>query len=178
MSRIVASCASSGSAPGRAAVQRLLERVRARGGHERAQDLSAVESDLDPHEADRQPLDTTSVRTPWTAPGWTNATSARRDRAAVLVDQLRAGGLELASVPSTSGPRARVVHARAATGEEAPDGRVLARRREKLHAAVADEQRHRLDALLRERVAMLDRGAEQALVGRDRLVEVATATPR
>jgi hypothetical protein len=89
------------------------------------------------------------------------------------VDQLRTGLREL-----THGRRhivcleRDVVHARPATSEEAADRSVLAGREEELDAAVADEQRGGLDTLFGERVPMLHRRAEEALVGRDRLVEI------
>src|SRR5581483_7697997 len=65
-----------------------------------------------------------------------------------------------------------VVHTRSAAGEEAADGRVVRRRREQLDPALADEDGRRLDALLGDRVAVLEPGAEQPAVGGDRLVEV------
>lgn len=90
----------------------------------------------------------------------------------MLVDQLCAGGRELAqrALEIRAGKR-DVVHAGPAPGEEATDGRVLAGGLEQLDPAVADEQRDRLNALLLERVAMLDRRPEQPLVGCDRVVE-------
>src|SRR5438067_8488967 len=65
-----------------------------------------------------------------------------------------------------------VVHPGPALGEELADGRVLAQRREQLDPSFSDAQRRRLDALLRNRLAMLDARAEDALVRRHRLVEV------
>src|SRR5918995_30427 len=65
-----------------------------------------------------------------------------------------------------------VVHSRAAIREELADRRVLAERREQLDAALADPHRDGLDALLGDRVAVLDAGAEEALVGGDGLVQI------
>ena len=53
-----------------------------------------------------------------------------------------------------------------------PDRRVGAERAEQLDAPVADAQRHGLDALVGERLAMLELGAEEAPVAVDGLVEV------
>ena len=122
-----------------------------------------------------QPPDTTSVRTPWTASGWTNATSSPNSpRRGVVVDQLRAGRGELAQRRRRHRrPRARrgaCPGPRRArnrpTGVSSPVGARSSIR------PVADEQRGRLDALLRERVAVLDLRAEETLVGLDRPVEV------
>jgi hypothetical protein len=65
-----------------------------------------------------------------------------------------------------------VVHPRAALGEELPDGRLLAERREQLDPALADPERRGLDALVRDGLPVLDARAEQPLVGADGLVEV------
>jgi hypothetical protein len=65
-----------------------------------------------------------------------------------------------------------VVHPRAALGEELADRSLHAERCHQLDAALADPDRDRLDALVRERPAMLDAGAEEPLVGPDCVVEV------
>ena len=65
-----------------------------------------------------------------------------------------------------------VVHPRTALGEKAADGGVCAKRRQELDASVADTQVRGLDALILHAASELDPGSEQALVGRDRLVEV------
>ena len=56
-----------------------------------------------------------------------------------------------------------VVHAGAAPGEEAPDGGVVADRREQLDPAVADEQGRGLEPWSGH-LAVLERGAEEPLV--------------
>ena len=70
-----------------------------------------------------------------------------------------------------------VVHPRTAAGEEPADGRVVTGRPHELDAAVADEQRRGLDALLHERLAVLESGLEEALVRVDRVVEVGDGEP-
>ena len=65
-----------------------------------------------------------------------------------------------------------VVHPRPALGEELPDRRLRAERPEQLDAAAADAHRHGLDALVGDRLALLELGAEEALVALDGLVEV------
>ena len=64
------------------------------------------------------------------------------------------------------------MHAGPALGQELPDRRVVAEGREQLDPTLADPHRRRLDALVRHVVAVLDACAEQALVGRHRLVEI------
>jgi len=91
----------------------------------------------------------------------------------MLVDELGAGlGERAKRLFDVRALERDVMHTRAAAGEEAPHRRILARRRQELHARVADEERGRDDSLFGERVAMLHRRAEQPLVGRDRLFEV------
>ena len=70
-----------------------------------------------------------------------------------------------------------MVHARPTLGQELADGRVFAEGGEQLDPAFADPHRRGLDALVRHRVAVLDACAEQALVGRNRLVEVLDGDP-
>ena len=65
-----------------------------------------------------------------------------------------------------------VVHARTAGCDELPDRCVVPERREQLDAAPADAHRRRLDALILDADAVLESGAEVALVRRDRLVEI------
>ena len=66
-----------------------------------------------------------------------------------------------------------VVHARAALREEAADRRVLAERLEQLDPSVADANGCRPDALVVNGGPVLDLGAEELLVRRERSVEVA-----
>src|SRR5205085_10529102 len=91
----------------------------------------------------------------------------------LVVDQLRAAFGEvrqrLAQVVDLVGD---VVHARPAVREELADRRVGAERGEQLDAALADADRSRLDALLRHELAVLELGAEEPLIRRERLVEV------
>ena len=103
-----------------------------------------------------------------------NATSLPKSpRRGMLVDQLGARRLELAQRSLEIRACERdVMHAGAATREKAADRRVGAGRSEQLDAALADEERHRLDPLGLERAAMLDDRPEQPLVRRDRLVEI------
>ncbi len=70
-----------------------------------------------------------------------------------------------------------VVHPRAALREEPPDGRVFGERSEQLDAARAEANGRRLDALLLHALTMLEPTAEQALVRRDRLVEIRDSDP-
>jgi len=65
-----------------------------------------------------------------------------------------------------------VVHPGAALCDEAPDGRVLTCRGEKLDAIGADEHRGRLDSLFGERLPALQRAAEDLDVRHKRPVEV------
>ncbi len=65
-----------------------------------------------------------------------------------------------------------MVHAGTAAREEASDRRVVARRRDELEAALADEHRRRFDTLLAKRLAVLEPCVEEPFVGRDRLVEI------
>ena len=65
-----------------------------------------------------------------------------------------------------------VVHSRPAAGEESPDGRLLAERREQLEPSGADEHGRRLDALILDVGAVLELGAEQTRIRLERLVQV------
>ena len=65
-----------------------------------------------------------------------------------------------------------MVHARAAAGEEPPDGCVFLHRLEQLDTAGADANRSGVHALCRHRRAMLELGAEQPRVRRQRRVEI------
>lgn len=65
-----------------------------------------------------------------------------------------------------------MVHTGAAAREESSDRSVLACRRHELDATLSDEHRGRVDALLLERLPMLESRAEEPLVGRNGLVEV------
>ena len=89
------------------------------------------------------------------------------------VDQLRAGGRQTVELSvHVLDLVSDVVHAWSALGEELPHRRLLAERREQLDAPGADAHRRGLDALVVDRRAVLELGAEEALVGVDRLVEV------
>src|SRR5581483_6161153 len=90
--------------------------------------------------------------------------------ARALVDQLRAGGAQAVELGADVGDgECDMVHARASPGEEAADRRV---RPEQLDAALPDPERRRLDALLLDPLAMLDRRAEERGPALDRDVEV------
>lgn len=65
-----------------------------------------------------------------------------------------------------------VVHSGSTPGEEPSDRRVLAERAEQLEPAVADADAGCLDALVVDPLPLLEPGAEEALVGRERSVEV------
>src|SRR5215218_3765436 len=66
-----------------------------------------------------------------------------------------------------------VVHPRPALGEKLPDRRLRPERRQQLDAILADPERGRLDALVGDRVAMLELSAEEPRVRVDGGVEVA-----
>ena len=70
-----------------------------------------------------------------------------------------------------------VVHAGAAAGEEPADRRVRAEGGEQLDVARTDPEGCSLDALLVLRRTLLELGAEEPLVGRDRPVEVVDGEP-
>jgi len=90
-----------------------------------------------------------------------------------FVDQLRAAGSKLVEGRADVLDLVRdVVHARAARGEKFADRRLVTERGEQLDAVGADPQRRRLDALVRNGLAMLEPRAEEPLVGRQRLLEV------
>ena len=106
---------------------------------------------------------TNSARTPPVASGWTNATSSpKRPRRGALVDQLDA--LARASRSSSRRrrrPRRRRGASRPALGEELPDRRVGPSGASSSTRLVADPQRRGLDALVVDRLAVLDLSAEQ-----------------
>lgn len=89
------------------------------------------------------------------------------------VDHLDAVGCKLADRRRDIGDLERdVVHARAALGEETPDGRVGAKRGDELHASTSNPQVDGLYPLILHATAELDPSAEQPLVSRHRRVEV------
>ena len=91
----------------------------------------------------------------------------------LLVDQLGTLGGQVAQGHAHVVHLVRdVVHSRPALGEELPNWSFIAERGEQLDAARADAKRRRLDTLVGNRLPVLDLGAEQPLVGRDRLIEV------
>ena len=91
----------------------------------------------------------------------------------LAVDQLGAAGREIGDSSANVVDLVRdVVHARAALGEELPDGRVVAERREELDPALADADGRSLDPLIVHARAMLEAASEQTLVRAHRLVEI------
>lgn len=90
-----------------------------------------------------------------------------------LVDQLRTRIREMREGSTNVVDLVRdVVHARAAVGEEPADGRVFAERAQELEPARSDADRRSLDSLLLDTRPVLESGAEQALVGSERAVQV------
>jgi hypothetical protein len=90
-----------------------------------------------------------------------------------LVDKLGSLCLQVPErIPHVGGLERDVVHRLTSPPQETLDGRVLPRRREELHSAVAHEKRCGFDPLRGQRVAELHAGPEQPLVGRNRLVEI------
>ena len=142
--------------------------------HEDAQDLPTVEPDLDPNEAPCQPLETTSVRTPSTELGWTNATSSpnRPRRGSRRSSRAPAAAKLFDRLVHVVGLERDVMHPRPAFREEPPYVRVLARGGDELDAAVAHEERRGDDTLLAQRVTTFEPGAEEPLVHRDRLIQI------
>src|SRR5262245_10752747 len=103
---------------------------------------------------------------------------AEHPAARLLVDQLRAGAGKRAEHPGQVVDLVGdVVHPGPAAGEKPADRRIVAKRREQLDPAVADAHRCRLDALVDHRLAVLDAGGEQPLVGGDGVVEVVDRNP-
>jgi hypothetical protein len=89
------------------------------------------------------------------------------------LDEPRARRLELLERASeVRRSQGHVVHPWTSTGQEAPDGRVVAGRAHELEATLADEQRGGLYTLLDEGLAMLEARVEEALVRGDGLVEI------
>lgn len=85
--------------------------------------------------------------------------------ARLLVDQLCAGAGEVGKRrPDVRNLVRDVMHAGATLCEEPADRRVVSERAEQLDAALPNPQRRRLDALLLDPLAMLERRAEQPLV--------------
>ncbi len=98
---------------------------------------------------------------------------AEHSTARRLVDQLRTRIREVREGGTNVLDLVRdVVHARAALGEEPADGRVVAERAQKLEPARSDPDRRSLDSLLLDTRPVLEPGAEEALVGSERAVEV------
>ena len=93
--------------------------------------------------------------------------------ARLRVDQVGAGAGKLGQRRAQVADLVRnVVHAGTALGKETANGRVLSERLEQLDAAVTDPQRRCPDALILHRSPVLDLGAEKALIGPERLVEI------
>lgn len=98
---------------------------------------------------------------------------AEHTAARLLVDQLGACLGEMGERRADVGDLVRdVVHAGSAAGEEAADRRVVAERAQELEPALADADAGRLDALLLDARAMLEPGAEEALIGVECAVEI------
>ena len=96
-----------------------------------------------------------------------------------LVDQLGALGGELvergADVVDLEGD---VVHPGPRLERNLPTGVSSPSAAEQLDPVRADAQRGGLDALLLDRLAVLELGAEKPFVGRERLVEIVDGDPR
>ena len=94
--------------------------------------------------------------------------AARRlvDQLGARVRKLREGGADVGDLVRD------VVHPRPALREEAADGCVVAERAEQLEPALSDADGGRLDTLFLDARALLDPGAEEALVRVQRAVEV------
>ena len=91
----------------------------------------------------------------------------------LLVDQLRTGRSQLVECLADVVDLVRdVVHPLSALLEEASDRRVGTERRKQLDAAVTQPHRRRLDALLGDRLAMLQLAAEEPGVRLERLLQV------
>ena len=91
----------------------------------------------------------------------------------LLVDQLDPLLGELVDRSTDVGDLIRhVVHPRPPLGQELSHRRLVAERRQQLHAAVADLQRCSLDALLGHGLTMLQPCSEDLLIRGHRLVEV------
>jgi hypothetical protein len=90
----------------------------------------------------------------------------------LAVYELRTGSLERRERRADVTDFVRnVVHPGSALGDEFPDGRVFARRRQQLDASSADQHGRGFDALLPNARPVLDLGAEQTRVRVERLVE-------
>ncbi len=98
---------------------------------------------------------------------------AEETEAGLCVDQLRTSGDEAAQRNGNIVDLVRdVMHAGPTFREEPPDRCVRVGRREQLDPIPTDQNGRCDDTLLEERLAVLDRGAEQPLVGRNRPVEI------
>ena len=105
--------------------------------------------------------------------GWTNETRCPQPLPGRRVDHVRARSGELArGGVDVLGLVRDVVHARAAAREEAADGRVLRESGDQLDAPASELEVDGLDALVCERAAELDLGAEEPPVRLDGGVEV------
>ena len=95
-----------------------------------------------------------------------------------LVDQLDSVGLEADELRADVRSRERdVVQARAAVRQELADRRLGAQRSEQLDPGLADPQRRRLDALVLDALAMLERRSEERRPANDRRVEIVDGDP-
>ncbi len=90
-----------------------------------------------------------------------------------LVDEVGAGAAQVSQGCIEVAHLVRdVVHARPSLGQEATNRSVLPQRLEQLHPSVTDPHRRRTDALVLHRRTVLNLGSEQALVRRQRGVEI------
>ena len=98
--------------------------------------------------------------------------------ARLLVDQVDAVGLQPLQLPGdVVALEGDVVHAGAALREEPAHRRVGPERPEQLDARAGDRERRRLDPLVLEALPVLDGGAEEDAVGRDRSVQIVDRDP-
>jgi hypothetical protein len=96
----------------------------------------------------------------------------------LLVDQAQAARAALLEgLGDVDAPIRGVVKPGSSLGEKAPDRRVLAERLQQLDVRVAHAQKRRLDTLLRDCLAMLQRHPETIRVELDRRIEVFDGDP-
>ena len=166
---------SRGRRPPRPRPSAALERVGGLGVDGAADDLAALEGDLDPDLARVPQPPTTSARTPCSESGWTNGDLvAAEARPRLGVDRpprppRQAPGRQ----PRRRRPRRRRGASRPPLGEEAPDRCVVAERRRRARPGPLPRagRRPRPPGPPSARAAR-PRAPKSALVGVDRLVEV------
>jgi hypothetical protein len=94
------------------------------------------------------------------------ATRLRIDQLRPARGDVRQGGAEIIDL------KCNVMHTRPSLGEEPADGRLFPERSEELDATLPDAEGGGFDTLVLDRLTVLERGAEEADVGRDRLIQV------